>query len=127
MIVEIHARIGNAAFYYAAIMVLWGLWKIYKKQGVDPNYWGALVIAQGIVTLQGVLGATLYFFGDVKLGREIHILYGALSALALPGAYIFTRGKTQRREMIIYGVVFILLALLTARSLRTAGPLMIFE
>ncbi|MFZ5807912.1 MAG: hypothetical protein ACOY16_01390 [Chloroflexota bacterium] len=124
---EIHARLGNTAFYYAAIMAIWALWRIIKKRGVDSNYWGALVIAEILILVQGAFGAYLYFFTDFKLAREVHALYGLTSALALPAAFAFTRGHQERRDMIIYGAVFFIVAVLTARALMTAGMMLTFE
>lgn len=125
--IEIHARIGSASFYYAVFIALWALWRIYRKEGIDNNYWLALVIAEVILLIQGALGVFLYFYGGVKLAREIHVLYGGLSALVLPIAYLISRGKKERRELIIYTATLLLLILLTIRSLQTAGPLLIFE
>jgi CDP-diglyceride synthetase len=127
MIVEIHTRLGNTAFYYGVIMTLWTLWRIIRKQGVDSNYWGALVIAEVLVVLQGLLGVYLYFFGGVQLARNIHILYGILSVLVIPAAYAFTRGKRERRDMTIYAVSMLFMTLLVMRALQTSGPLFIFQ
>lgn len=127
MILEIHARLGNTTFYYAALMSLWAIWKIIRKEKVDSSFWGALIIAEILIIAQGILGLYLYFFSDILLARKIHILYGALSALAIPAAYIISRGHHEQRDMIIYGATFIVMAVLTARALQTAGQLLIFE
>lgn len=127
LIWEIHMRLGNTAFYYAAIMTLWGFWRIIKKRGVDSNYWGAIVIAQILILLQGALGVYLYFFTDYRLARQVHVLYGVVSALVLPAAFAYTRGNQERRDMVIYGAVFLIMSVLTARALMTAGMLLVFE
>ncbi|MCS6908019.1 MAG: hypothetical protein RML93_09095 [Anaerolineales bacterium] len=124
---EAHARLGNAAFYYAAIMTLWGFWRILKKRAVDSNYWGAIVIAEILILLQGALGVYLYFFSEFRLARQVHILYGIVSALVLPAAFAYTRGNQERRDMIIYGAVFLILTVLTARALMTAGMVIVIE
>lgn len=124
---EIHTRLGNTAFYYAAIMTIWAIWRIIKKRGVDSNYWGALIIAEILLLLQGAFGTYLYFFTEFKLAQPVHTIYGIASALILPVGYGITRGHQQRRDMIIYGVVFLLLAVLTARALMTAGMVLTFQ
>jgi CDP-diglyceride synthetase len=113
--------------YYAAILAVWGLWRIIRKQGVDSTFRGALVIGGVLVVVQGILGVILYFFSELTLARQIHILYGALSALVVPAAYIYTRGDQERREMVILGVATLILVALTIRALQTAGPLLILE
>ena len=127
MILEIHARLGNAAMYYAAILALWGLWRIFRKQEVDRSYWGALIIAEVMLLLQGGLGIYLYFFRGLRLARQVHVLYGALSALVIPTALAYTRGRQKRAEMIVYGVSILVLVVLTIRALGTAGMLLVFE
>jgi len=44
-LVEIHSRLGNTALFYSIALALWGLWRYYRRQGVESSYWGALVIA----------------------------------------------------------------------------------
>jgi CDP-diglyceride synthetase len=127
MIFEIHARLGNTAFYYAAIMALWGIYRMIRKQGVDSTYWFGLVIAEILVVLQGVFGIYLRFFTDIMLANQIHILFGALSGLVIPVAFALTRFKKDKRDMIIYGATFILMVATTALALKTAGQLLIFE
>ena len=127
IIFEIHARLGNTAMYYAAILGVWGLWRIIRKQGVDSSYRGALVIGGVLVVAQGILGVILYFFSELTLARQIHILYGALSALVVPAAYFYTKGDQERREMVILGVATLILVALTIRALQTAGPLLIMN
>lgn len=124
---EIHTRLGNTAFYYAAIMAIWAIWRIIKKRGVDSNYWGALIIAEVLLLVQGALGTYLYFFTEFKLAQPIHTIYGIASALVLPLGFVITRGHQERRDMIIYGAAFLLLAVLTARALMTAGLLLTFQ
>src|SRR5512134_3536106 len=100
---DIHARLGNTAMYYAIILGLWGLWRYFRKQGLDSNYWGALVIGEILIIAQGLLGAYLWLSG-ARPGRGIHILYGVVSALVIPGLYAYTQGDDRRRVMLIYGV-----------------------
>jgi len=127
IVLEIHSRLGNTAMYYAAIMTLWGIWRVARKQGVEGNFRSALVIAGILLVVQGLLGSTLYFFSEFKLARPIHVLYGAVSALVVPAVYAYTRGKEERRDMMILTVALMVLVVLTIRSLGTAGLLLVFE
>lgn len=121
-LVDIHGRLGNTALYFALIMAVWGLWRYFRRQGVDSNYWGAVVIAEVLYLIQGALGAFLFFSGAGNLtGRYIHILYGVVSVLVLPAIFVFTRGEETRRPMLVYGVGFLFLAGILVRSVVTAG------
>ena len=102
------------------LLALWGIWRYFRKQGVDSNYWGALVIGEILILVQGLLGAYLYLIG-ARPERTIHILYGVVAALVIPGVYAYTKGDDQRRVMLIYGSALVISALLILRAITTAG------
>ncbi|MBI3363036.1 MAG: hypothetical protein HY023_18190 [Chloroflexi bacterium] len=116
---EFHARLGNAGMLFALALGLWALWLYFRKQGVDGNYLGAMVIGELLFIAQGVIGATLYFAGH-PLGRTVHILYGILAVITLPGAYAYTRGRDERREALVYGLVGLFLFGVALRAITTA-------
>ncbi len=117
---EIHGRLGYTALYFMVILALWGMWRYFRKQGVDSNYWGALMIGEILIIAQGLLGAYLYIIG-ARPERGIHILYGVATALVIPVVYAYTKGDEQRRVMLIYGSALLVSALLILRAITTAG------
>jgi len=117
---EFHARLGNTAMFFIIAMALWGLWRYFRKQGLDSSYWGALIIGEILIILQGGLGAYLWFIG-LRPGRSIHILYGVVSALIIPGIYSYTRGDQDRRAILVYAVALLILVGLILRAITTAG------
>ncbi|MGD9092045.1 MAG: hypothetical protein PVF74_04315 [Anaerolineales bacterium] len=118
---EIHGRLGFTALYYIGILAIWALWRFFRKQGISSNYWGALAIAEILVLLQGALGAYLWLSG-LRPGRGVHILYGIVAALIIPGIYLFTKGDEGRRVMLIYGIGLLVMAGIIWRSVMTASP-----
>ncbi len=121
-LVEIHGNLANTALLYTIAMALWGLWRYFRQQGVDGNYWGALAIAEVLYVVQGALGAFIFFSGAGNLaGRYIHILYGVVSVLVVPGVFMYTRGDATRRVMLVYSVGFLFLVGIILRSMATAG------
>ena len=116
MIFEIHARLGNTAFYYTAIMALWGIYRMIRKQGVDSNYWGALIIGEILIVFQGIFGAYLWIIGE-RPGRSIHILYGVVTALVIPAVYAYTKGDEKRPVVLIYAASLLIGALLIIRAI----------
>jgi len=119
-LVEIHGRLGNTALYYVIILAAWGIWRFIRKQGVDSQYWGALVIGEVLILLQGGLGAYLWLSG-LRPGKTIHILYGMVSALLIPGVWAYTHGGEKRREMLVYGISLVILVGLILRAISTSG------
>jgi CDP-diglyceride synthetase len=106
--------------YFMFLLGLWGLFRFFRKQGVDSNYWGALVIGEILIVAQGLLGAYLWIIGG-RPERSIHILYGIMTALVIPAVYAYTKGDTERRSMLIYGIALLISALLIIRAVVTAG------
>jgi len=121
-LVEIHGRLGNTALFFTIIMAVWGLWRYFRRQGVDGSYWGAIVIAEVLYLIQGGLGAYLFFSGLGSLtGRTIHILYGVVSLLTAPAVFVFTRGDEGRRTMLVYAAGFLFLVGIILRGISTAA------
>jgi hypothetical protein len=115
----IHNRLANSVILYCLVLGCWGLWRFFRKEGVSSNFWGALVIAEGLVLIQGLIGILLLVMGETPGRGAVHILYGAVSGLSLPAVYVYTRGRDERREMLLYGVVLLFAAAIGFRAIVT--------
>jgi hypothetical protein len=101
-------------------MAMWGLWRYFRKQGVDSSYWGALVIGEILIIAQGSLGAYMWITG-LRPERNLHLLYGIASGLVIPSIFVYTRGADKRREMLLYAVGLLFMVGLVIRALTTGG------
>ncbi len=118
---EIHARLANTAMIYCAIMAAWGLWRFFRKQGISGGFFGAVVIAEILLAVQGLIGLILWFgAGDYRPGW-VHWLYGIVLLLGAPIVYAYTKGRQERPEMLLYAVAFIIMIALVLRAMVTAG------
>ncbi|MBN1665985.1 MAG: hypothetical protein JW862_02820 [Anaerolineales bacterium] len=123
MFIEIlHNRLSNTILLYVFFLALWGFFRFFRKQGVDSNYWGALVIAEVVILVQGVIGIILWASNLRPGGEAMHILYGVVGALGIPAVYAFTRGRDERREVLIYAAVLLFLSGVFLRSWATGIP-----
>lgn len=121
-VIDIHGRLANTALFYVAIMGIWGLYRFFRRQGVDGSYWGALIIAEVLLLVQALLGAYIWVSGAGFLPRPaVHILYGVVSILIIPGVFLYTRGDDHRRVSLIYGAAFLFLIGIVLRGMSTAG------
>lgn len=123
-LVEIHGRLANTALFFTLALALWGLFRYFRKQGLDSSYWGALIIGEVVYLVQGALGAYLFFSGVGNLtGRYIHILYGVTSLLVIPAVFAFTRGEGEgeRRVQLVYALALLFLVGIMLRAQMTAG------
>ena len=118
----IHSRLWITILLFSSAMLVWGLWRFLRGQTVNSNYFGAVVIAEILYILQGLLGITMLISGTGVLQRaEVHILYGVVIAITLPGVYIYTRGDESRRTMLVYAVAFVFIIILSVRSMMTGS------
>jgi CDP-diglyceride synthetase len=116
---NVHDRLSVTIVLYAFILAIWGMWRYYRKQGLDGSFWGALAINEILILVQAVLGVFLWNSALRPERGYMHILYGVVSALAIPATYAFTRGRDTRREMLVYGLVLIALVGLAGRAIVT--------
>ena len=119
-LVQIHDSLANTALIYFAVLAIWGLVRFARRQAISSSYWGALVIAELLILTQGGIGAFLWYTGH-RPERGIHILYGLVSALAIPAIYAFTQGREERSEMLMYSVATLVAVGLVLRAITTAG------
>jgi hypothetical protein len=117
---DFHGRLANTALIYFGVLAVWGIWRFIRKQGLDSSYWGALVIAEILIVLQGILGVILLIGGD-RPGRWVHILYGVVTILVIPGVYAYTKGEADRRVMAIYAVTLLISVGIILRAIMTAA------
>jgi hypothetical protein len=120
-ILDIHDRMGNTALLFTIVMTVWGLWRYFRRQGVGSSYWGALVIAEIVYLVQDLIGVVMIAGGTTQpLNPLMHILYGVVDVLVLPGIFFFTHGDDKRRASLIYSFGFLFLIGISLR-LRATG------
>jgi hypothetical protein len=116
---EVHGRIATTSLYYFILLTVWGYWRFFCKERLSAVYWGSLAIAEGLLLIQSGLGFYLWFLG-LRPSRSIHILYGIVSMMALPAVYMYTRGRQERAEMLMYGTTTLITVGLILRAMTTA-------
>ncbi|MBI4789177.1 MAG: hypothetical protein HY782_19265 [Chloroflexi bacterium] len=116
----IHARVAVSAVIFAFALGAWGTWSYLRGQGVSPSYWGALVVGEILMLVQGAIGVLLALTG--ALPRDLlHFLYGVLVALSWPSVYVYTNARTGRTEAGIYAVVSFFVFGLALRAMMTGA------
>jgi len=69
--------------------------------------------------MQGILGGTLHFIGLQPERGGMHILYGFVGALGLPSVYLLTKGRNERKEILIYAAMLFVNSGIFIRSIAT--------
>ena len=118
-LMEVHIRLASTAILYTIILALWGLWRFFRRQGVDSAYWGALAIAEILYVFELGLGLYLWLASGVPT-PGMHLLYGVVSILVIPAVFFYTRGNEERRAVLLYGVSLLFLMGIAFRAMATA-------
>ncbi len=108
--------------WFSLFLGLWGLWRYARGLGVDSSYLGAVIIGELLILIQGSLGIILFLEG-MRPGRLVHLLYGVAAAIAFPAAYTYTHGGTDRRAMLIWGLVGLFVFGTAVRATAVVGAL----
>jgi hypothetical protein len=114
---QVHAMTARAVSIFTLLVTLFAIFRLIRSVPLGSDFWGAVVIGEGLIVVQSILGVILLIQGAAP-GRIIHYLYGALNLLAWPAAYTYSRGQDSRRETVIWVLVS---AFLFGLSLRAAG------
>ncbi len=118
-VIEIHNRLASAALNYFILLSIWGYWRFFRKQGLDPAFWGALVIGEILLLSQTGLGGYMWVVG-LRPARWAHYLYGIVAPMALPMVFMYTQGKQDRPEILMYGTTTLITVGLILRAMFTA-------
>ena len=118
----IHLGLARACALFSLLIGLYGLWLFYRKQKVDGNFFGVMAVGELLYLAQGLVGALIYLGGRRPENfRSVHILYGIVLVITLPGAYAYLRGGDERRETLIYGFIGLFLAGVSLRATFTGA------
>jgi heme A synthase len=117
---QIHSALANACLIFSLIIAGYGFLLYLRHKGIDSNYWGTLAAGELLFLSQGVLGMILYASGLRAARTLVHVLYGIVLVITLPGAYALVRGRDGRRETLIFAVLGLFLAGVTLRAMFTA-------
>src|SRR3972149_1495600 len=116
----IHLGLARACVLFSLIMGLYGLWLFARKEGVGGNLLGIMAVGELLYIAQVIVGGWMYLEG-LRPARPVHYLHGVVLIIRPPGAYACLRGKEDRREALIYGLIGLFLAGVSLRATFTAG------
>jgi len=119
LLVYFHSALGTTSLYYFSILSIWGYVQFFRRKSIDSTYWGMLVIAELLIIAECLIGGYLWISG-YRPARDLHILYGAVIPLMIPGAYFYTKGRGLRAEFLIYATATIIAVGLILRAIYTA-------
>ena len=118
-LVVLHARLVVTIVLFLGALALWGVFNYLRGQGVSGSYNGALVIGELLMIAECLIGVALLVAGRQPARPGIHILYGVVAIIMLPGAFAYVRGRDSRFEQLVYALVCLFLCGIALRALET--------
>ena len=102
LIVILHDGLQNALWIFFLLIGLWGTYRALQGEGIDGSWMGAFYISIGMVLIQSVLTAILWFNGVLNDLPDpgSHILYLAFAIFFPPFIYqVVISGDDSNRGM----------------------------
>jgi hypothetical protein len=119
--VQFHDILSTAVALFTLAVTLMALFGLLRHEALGSEFWGTVVIGEGLIVVQAVLGGILFFTG-FQPPRLIHYLYGALTVFTWPATYSYTQGQDDRRQALIWTLVSAFLFGLSLRARSTGLP-----
>lgn len=115
---SVHAFLARVFTIFTLLIALYALFHLIRRQEISGDFWGAVVIGEGVVVVQSLIGLIRWIQGTYP-ARGIHFLYAALCLFAWPVVFAFTKGGTGRREVLVWVLVSAFLFGLALRAMST--------
>lgn len=114
-----HTRLLTTILLFFGALAIWGFVNYLRKQSISGSYLGALAIGELLMLAQAIIGVALWIAGREAYRQAIHVLYGIVAVIMLPGTFAYVRGRDSRWEQLIYAVVCLFLCGIALRALET--------
>lgn len=116
---QLHNSLANTMILFMLVCGVWGIFGALRG-GVGGSFSGALVIGEGLILVQGLLGLLAYAGGGQPSRGLVHNLYGITAAMTLPAIYlILGRGKSERAQALLLGLGALFIVGLAIRGIST--------
>jgi hypothetical protein len=122
LVLTFHQNWAFVVLLYSLFLAIWGLFQYLVGRNPSGGYLGALIIAEGVAILQGIVGLAL-LIGGHRPHDALHYLYGVVAVLTLPTVYFspWLSGGTERRDSLVLGIAMLFLFGIAIRGITTGA------
>ena len=117
-LVFLHGYGARVLILFAVFLAVWGTVDYFRNHRLSGGFRSSYVLMAIVTPIQGLLGLTLLFLGH-RAPEWPHYVYGAFATLFLPGAYLYSRGGSDRRETLILAGASWIVAIAYFRGIST--------
>ena len=119
LVSQLHDNLANTMWMFMLACGIWGVFSALRG-GFSASLAGALVIGEGLIIVQGILGGVSYLTG-ARPGQSLHFLYGLAAAITLPGIYTYARNRPAKQQAMLFGLGALFVFGLAIRGITTGG------
>lgn len=98
---------------FAAVLVV--------QRRSPPTFYLGGVLWAGLVVALAALSGVGTALADSPPGDPLHVVYGVLAVVALPGAAVIARGRTGRAVTVVWAIAGVVLVILVLRLFQTSA------
>jgi heme A synthase len=115
----LHRFGGTVLLIYAVLLGLWGTYHYIRNQRVSGGFRSSYLIMAALIPIDGLFGVGALLASGSPREGILHMVYGVFAVLFIPGAYLYSRGGTDRRETLILAGASWIVAIAFFRGIAT--------
>jgi hypothetical protein len=119
-LLTMHSRLLFTVLLVLGGLALWGGLGYLRGRGPSQGYRAGVAIGELLLLAQALLGLGLLLYGHQPARLALHLVYGLVAVLTLPGAALYTRGRDPRGTLLVYSLACLFLCAIALRALQTA-------
>jgi hypothetical protein len=118
---EIHALAARIVLVLVIVIAAWSVVLVAGRRPIRPALVGGLAWIVVLVAATGLLGIANAAAAGWP-SDPLHIVYGVLAALVLPGAWAISQARPEpRRTVLVLAVASVVQVILVIRLFQTGG------
>lgn len=118
LVQQIHGTLSNTVLMFLFICGVWAVFTAFRG-GMNSSLAGALVLAEGLLVFQVLLGLLDLVMGGRTVRMGLHILYGITIVLTLPALYTYTKDRSATQQSLWFGGGALFIVGLALRGITT--------
>lgn len=96
----LHGYGARVLLLFAIALAVWGTYGYFTNRPISGGFRSSFLILAGLTPVQGLIGVVVFALGS-RPTELLHVVYGIFAVIFLPGAYVYSRSGSQRRETVI--------------------------
>jgi heme A synthase len=115
----LHGYGARVLLIWSIVLAVWGTVQYFRNRPLSGGFRSGFLIVAGLTAVQGLIGLANFAFG-LHPRELLHVVYGIFAVVFLPGAYLYSRSGSQRREAVVLAGASWIVSIAFFRGIATA-------